>query len=159
MRISLTSDYAVRACIELAVAAPARVSAPDIAAAQDIPRKYLLTVLGALRGGGLLSSKRGVDGGFWLSRPAAQITVADVIRVVDGPLADLGGRLVEDVDYRGSAVPLRETWVALRVAMRGVLEEVSIQHLADGVLPSGVRLLAERPDAWVTRQEGLRPGL
>lgn len=154
MRISLTSDYAVRACIELGVAAPERVAAPDIAAAQGIPRKYLLNVLGALRTGGLLTSKRGIDGGFSLSRPATEITVADVIRVVDGPLADLGGQLVEDVDYQGSAVPLRDTWVALRVAMRSVLEEVTIQHLADGELPKQVRTLTQRPGAWVTRTPG-----
>ncbi|MDO5635249.1 MAG: Rrf2 family transcriptional regulator, partial [Micrococcus sp.] len=131
-------------------------NATEIAAAQNIPRKYLLTVLGALRTGGLLESKRGVNGGFSLSRPASAISVADVIRVVDGPLADLGGQLVEDVDHGGSALALRDTWVALRAAMRDVLEVVTIQDLADQNLPSGVRALADRPDAWITRPEGLR---
>lgn len=156
MRISVTVDYALRACIELAVAAPDRRAAAELAEAQHIPHKYLLNVLGTLRAAGVLDSKRGVDGGYLLSRPAAEVSVADVIRIVDGPLADLGGQLVEDVDYVGSAAPLRDTWVALRVAMRSVLENVTIDDLAAGQLPQEVRELTHRPDAWVTRDSRRR---
>jgi Rrf2 family protein len=156
VRITLTIDYAVRACAELAIRADGELTtAATLAEAQSIPTNYLLTLLGTLKQQGIVDSRRGVDGGYRLARPAKDISVADIIRAVDGPLADVGGQLVEDVAYVGAAAPLRETWVALRVAMRHVLEEVSLQALVDDKLPKHVRHLVTADDAWETRPEGL----
>jgi Rrf2 family protein len=156
VRISLTIDYAVRACVELAAVEPGRLTtAETLSKAQDIPNAYLLTILSGLKQQGILESKRGVDGGYRLARPAAEITVADIIRAIDGPLADVGGQLVEDVDYQGVAVPLRDTWVALRVSMREVLEAVTLQAIVDKKLPKVVKDLTRPIEAWQTRPAGL----
>lgn len=138
MRVSAKADYAIRASIELAVAEDegAPVKGDRIAQAQGIPIKFLENILGDLRQAGLVRSQRGADGGYWLARPAAEITVADVIRAVEGPIAHVRGVRPEDVEYSGSAAPLRELWIALRANMRAVLETATLADLARGKLPT-----------------------
>jgi Rrf2 family protein len=152
MRVSAKVDYAVRAAVELAAAPPGEpVKAERIAEAQAIPRKFLDTILQTLRQAGLVESRRGPDGGHHLALPAAEITIADVIRAVDGPIVGVGGRPPESVEYTGSATALRETWVAARSALRAVLEEVSLADVASGNLPGVVDRLTADPDAWSRR--------
>jgi Rrf2 family protein len=128
VRVSAKVDYALRAMLELA-AADGLVKSERVAAAQGIPQKFLENILLDLRHAGLVSSQRGAEGGHALARPAAEISVADVIRAVEGPLATVRGARPEDVAYRGVAAPLRDTWVELRSAMRGVLEGTSLAEL------------------------------
>lgn len=156
MRVSAKVDYAVRAAVELAAAQgspdPDRpVKADAIARAQDIPVKFLENILQGLRQGGLIESRRGPDGGHVLARPAAQITLADVIRAIDGPLAGVGGRRPEELTFTGTAEPLRTIWIAVRASLRRVLEEVSIADVAAGDLPAHVTELSEDPGAWTKR--------
>ena len=129
MRVSAKVDYALRAAIELAVAAPEQVKGERIATAQSIPQKFLENILADLRNGGLVASQRGADGGYRLARPAEEITVADVIRVVEGPIASVRGERPDEIAYEGAAVPLRDTWIELRTAMRGVLEQTTLADL------------------------------
>lgn len=145
MRISAKSDYAIRALAELATAGDAEaVKAETIASAQDIPLNFLLGILRELRNGKLVRSVRGRDGGYQLGRPAGQIALADVIRVVDGPLANVRDRSPAQVHYRGAAEGLRDVWLAVRGSLREVLESVTIADLAAGRLPPEVRELALR---------------
>ena len=148
MRVSAKADYAIRAMVELAAAGEGPVKAERIAQAQEIPLKFLENILTDLRHAGVVRSQRGVDGGFWLARPADEITVADVIRAVDGPLANVRGVRSEQVSYSGSAEQLREVWVAVRASLRNVLEQVTLADLARGELPASVQALAADPDAW-----------
>jgi Rrf2 family protein len=143
VRVSAKADYAIRASIELAAAESegAPVKGDRIAQAQQIPTKFLENILGDLRQAGLVRSQRGAEGGYWLARPAAEITVADVIRAVEGPIAHVRGVRPEDVEYSGSAAPLRDLWIALRANMRAVLETATLADLARGELPAGVRAL------------------
>ena len=129
MRVSAKVDYALRACLELAASPPGPVKGERIATAQAIPPKFLENILLDLRQAGVVASRRGVEGGYWLARPAGEISVADVIRAVEGPIASVRGERPENVAYEGSAVALRETWLDLRAAMRGVLEETSLADL------------------------------
>jgi len=136
VRVSAKVDYALRAAIELAVAAPEQVKGERIATAQSIPQKFLENILADLRNGGLVASQRGADGGYRLARPAEEITVADVIRVVEGPIASVRGERPDEIAYEGAAVPLRDTWIELRAAMRGVLEQTTLADLvARGRVP------------------------
>lgn len=145
----------MRALLELAASAQvdpkALVKGDQIAAAQDIPMKFLEAILRDLRNDGIIGSKRGIDGGYRLDKPASQITVADVVRCLDGPLAAVRGERPEDVDYEGSATHLRELWIAARVAIREVLEQVTLQQLLDGRLPRPVAALLAAPGAWERR--------
>ena len=149
MRVSAKADYAVRAMVELAAAGGGPVKAERIAQAQEIPLKFLENIMGDLRQGGLVRSQRGAEGGYWLARPAAEITLADVLRAVEGPLANVRGRRSEEVAYGGSAVPLREVWVAVRASLRGVLEAVTLADVARGELPEAVSALTADADAWL----------
>lgn len=157
MHITAKVDYAVRAAAELAahqVAAGggrAPCKGGDLAAAQGIPARFLETILADLRRGGIVSSQRGTDGGYWLARPAAEVTVADVIRAVEGPLADVHGQPPESVSYDGAATALQRVWIATRVALREVLETTSVADLAAGSLPPHIDALADRPDGWTRR--------
>jgi len=151
MRISAKVDYAVRAAIELAVAGDQLTKAEAIARAQEIPPKFLENILGDLRHGGLVRSQRGAEGGYRLARPAEEITVADIIRVVEGPMASVRGDRPEDVEYAGSAEPLRRLWIAVRASLRRVNEHVTLADLASGRLPSEIEALTRPKDAWVTR--------
>lgn len=151
MRISAKVDYAVRAAIELAVAGEQLTKADAIARAQDIPPKFLENILGDLRQGGLVRSQRGAEGGYRLARPADEITIADIIRVVEGPMASVRGGRPEDVEYAGNAEPLRRLWIAVRAALRQVNEHVTLADLASGRLPREIESLTRGRDAWVTR--------
>jgi Rrf2 family protein len=149
VRVSAKADYALRATIELAAAADeGPVKGDRIAQAQEIPLKFLENILGDLRHAGIVRSQRGVEGGYWLARPAEEITVADVVRAVEGPIANVRGVGPERVRYRGSAEPLRDVWIAVRANLRAVLEEVTIADLARRDLPARVRALTSEPDAW-----------
>ena len=153
MRISAKADYAVRAAIELAAAGSERPTKGDaIAQAQGIPLKFLENILADMRHAGLVTSRRGAEGGYWLARPSEEITVADVIRAVEGPLASVRGGRPEDVDYSGAAEPLQRVWIAVRASLRSVVETVTLADLAEGSLSKEVEAMAKDPDAWITRR-------
>jgi Rrf2 family protein len=148
VRISAKSDYAVRAMAELAAGGgQGAVKAEQIALAQDIPLNFLLGILRELRNAHLVRSQRGRDGGYALSRPAESITLADVIRAVDGPLANVRDLSLTELSYPGAAESLRDVWMAVRGSLREVLENVTVGDLASGRLPRSVKLLAERHQA------------
>jgi Rrf2 family protein len=152
MRISAKADYAVRAVVELAAASDAKpVKAERIATAQDIPLNFLENILGELRHAGLVRSHRGAEGGFRLARPASEVTVADVIRAVEGPLASVRGAPPEEASYTGAAATLPRVWIAVRANLRQVVEHVTIDDIARSTLPPAIDKLAEDPEAWVTR--------
>ncbi|QHC29329.1 RrF2 family transcriptional regulator [Streptomyces sp. HF10] len=149
MRISARADYAVRAVLELAVRqGNGPVKAEEIAAAQGIPHKFLEGILGDLRRAGIVDSRRGGGGGYRLAREAAAITVADVVRGVDGPIVSVRGERPTGLTYTGTAEPLLPLWIALRAGVRRVLEGVTVADLASGTLPDPVRTLAAEPAAW-----------
>jgi Rrf2 family protein len=156
VRVSAKVDYAVRASVELAAAQggdePDRpVKADALARAQDIPVKFLENILQGLRQAGIVDSRRGPDGGHLLARPAADISLADVIRAIDGPIVGVSGHRPEDVEFRGAAAPLQEVWIALRASVRRVLEEVSLADVASGNVPEHVSELTGDPGAWEKR--------
>jgi len=134
--------------IELAAAGDGPVKGERIAQAQEIPLKFLENILGDLRHAGIVRSQRGVEGGYWLAKPADEITVAEVVRAVEGPIANVRGVGPEQVEYAGSAAPLRDVWIALRANLRAVLEHVTIADVARGELPAMIEELAANPDAW-----------
>ncbi len=172
MRISAKADYAVRAVVELAAAqlddsraadsseagGPAGgrreekpVKAERIATAQGIPLNFLENILGELRHAGIVRSHRGADGGFRLAKPAEQLTLADVIRAVEGPLASVRGGPPEEAAYPGASQSLPRVWIAVRANLRQVVEHVTVADIAAGELPPALEQLAQDPDAWVTR--------
>ena len=148
MRVSAKADYAIRAAVELAAAGEGPVKGERLAQAQEIPSNFLENILSDLRNAGIVASRRGADGGYWLARPAADVSHPDVIRAVDGPLANVRGVRSEQVAYQGSAEKLRDVWVAVRASLRSVLENVTLADLANGELPASVRTLVADPDAW-----------
>jgi Rrf2 family protein len=153
VRISAKADYAVRATVELASSPPGRPVKGDVLSrTQGIPQKFLENILGELRQAGIVDSRRGHDGGYWLARPAGEVTVADVIRAVEGPLASVRGEPPEGVEYAGAAESLQRVWIAVRGALRSVVEEVTLADIATGRLPAPVAERAEDPDAWITRR-------
>ena len=149
VRVSAKADYAVRAAIELAAAhAEGRpVKGDAIAVAQEIPLRFLENILAEMRQHGLVMSRRGAEGGYWLARPPDDITVAEIMRSVEGPLAAVRGETPDQLDYRGAAEPLKDVWVALRANVRSVLESVTLADLVSGELPEPVRGLAEHPES------------
>ena len=149
MRLSARADYALRAAIELAAAGPGHVTADQLARAQQIPGKFLETILTQLRRAGLIRSQRGPEGSFWLARPATEISLADIIRVIDGQLTGVRGERPENVTYPGVAGPLQRVWIALRANERAVLEQVTLADIVSGELPDVVRRLTDNPRAWV----------
>jgi Rrf2 family protein len=149
MRLSARADYALRAAIEIATIGDSHVTAEQVARAQQIPVKFLETILTQLRRANLVRSQRGPDGGFWLARPADEITLADIIRAIDGQLLGVRGERPENVSYPGVAEPLQQVWIALRANERAVLEQVSLSDIVSGNLPDMVRILTENPSAWV----------
>jgi Rrf2 family protein len=151
MRASAKADYAVRAAIELAAADGRVVKGEEISEAQDIPLNFLENILGELRHARIVGSRRGPEGGYRLDRPAEEISVADVIRAVEGPLASVRGERPESLEYRGSAEQLQQVWIAVRANLRAVLETVTLADLVGGRLPASVAELARDPEAWVTR--------
>jgi Rrf2 family protein len=152
VRLNARVDYGLRAVVELAAAggsAERPVTAERLAAAQAIPPKFLESILLQLRRGDIVHSQRGPEGGYWLARPADQITLGDIIRVIDGPLANIRGRRPEEVGYAGAAEALQEVWIALRASEREILDTVTVAGVARNQLPKRVRTLAANPDAWV----------
>lgn len=151
MQISARADYALRALCELATAhEDVVVKAATIAQAQAIPRTFLDQILTDLRRAGMVESRRGPDGGHKLARPPYAITVADVVRVVDGPLALVHGGRPEAMLYTGPAEHLRDVWVAVRAALRQVLERTSLEQIVEGRLPPQVTSLSEDPRSWTS---------
>lgn len=152
VKVTARTDYALRAVLTLAAVEQAGPTPLDrLAEAQDLPRKFLEAILRDLRGAGLVESRRGAAGGYLLTRPPERISVADVIRAVDGPLAEVRGLRPQDATYEGEAQHLATVWVAVRAALREVLDGTTVAQLRDGDLPAAVRELASRPDAWVNR--------
>ena len=131
MRVSAKVDYALRALAELAVSPPGPVKAERLATAQGIPLKFLENILLELRRAEIVASQRGAEGGYQLAKPAGEVSLADVIRAVEGPIATVRGSRPEDVAYTGSAAGLQEIWIELRASMRGVLEETSLADLVE----------------------------
>ena len=148
MRVSAKVDYALRAALELAAAGEGPTKGEQISQAQDIPLKFLENILLELRHGGLVQSQRGAEGGYWLARPAEEIKLADVIRAVEGPLANVRGSRPETVEYAGPAAKLQDVWIALRANMRAVLEELTLADVASGELPPEIAEITARPEAW-----------
>jgi Rrf2 family protein len=154
MRVSAKADYAVRAAVELAASgseSASPIKGERVAEAQGIPLKFLENILVDLRVAGLINSRRGPEGGYWLAQPAAEVSVADVIRAAEGPLASVRGEKPEDLDYAGNAEALRDVWVALRASLRDVLEHVTLADIAAGKLPKQVSSLTRDPGAWQRR--------
>ncbi len=155
LRISAKADYAVRAAAELAAAgavsgagAGGRVKAEALARSQGIPLSFLENILRELRRAGIVRAQRGAEGGYLLARPAGEVTVADVLRAVDGPLAAVQGTSPDALEHTGAAERLPDVWVAVRAAVRGVLEGVTLADLAAGVLPAAVTAGLADPEAW-----------
>jgi Rrf2 family protein len=150
VRVTAKVDYALRALVELA-AAGGTVKGDALAQAQAIPLKFLENILAELRRGGLVGSQRGADGGYRLQKPAAEISVADIIRAVEGPLADVHGTPPEQLELLGVARPVKEVWLATRAALRSVLEVVTVADIAANDLPPVVGGLLSDPEAWIRR--------
>ena len=152
VRISAKVDYAMRALVELAANGDGSpVTAERLAEAQGIPQKFLQNILLELRRAGIVASHRGPDGGHVLAKPPDRITVADVIRAVDGPLGSVAGRAPEDMEYQGSTMRLRDTWVAVRASVRSVLEGITLEDIASDHLPPSIANLLDGTDAWIRR--------
>jgi Rrf2 family protein len=152
VRVTAKADYAVRAAVELAAGnsdAPRKVD--EVAQAQGIPLSFLENILTQLRSAGIVRSQRGPEGGYWLAHPATEVTLADVIRAVEGPLVGVRGQRPEEVAYSGSAESLQQVWVALRANLRKVLENVTVADVAAGKLPRAVLKLTAEEEAWQTR--------
>jgi Rrf2 family protein len=143
-------DYGMRALLELARSGQPATGA-ELAAAQGMPAKFLAAILNDLRRSGLVMSQRGMEGGYRLSRPAAQITAADVMRALDGPLAEVKGLRPEMATYSGAAEHLQDLWVATRASLRAVLERVTLADVASGKLPAAVARMVADPDSWEPR--------
>jgi Rrf2 family protein len=152
VHISAKADYAVRAMLTLAEADPdERVTVDGLVASQGLPRKFLEGIMSELRRAGLVHSRRGAQGGFRLAKPASEVSVADVLRVIDGPLAEVRGVRPERAAYAGSAENLGAVWVAARASLRAVLDRVTLAHIVNGELPPEVSTLLTDPEAWAPR--------
>ena len=151
MRISAKADYAVRAAAELASAGEDPVKGERIAEAQDIPLQFLEHILLELKHARLVRARRGARGGYWLAKPPEEIPLADVIRAVEGPLANIQDQAPEATKYPGNSERLSEVWIAVRASLRRVLENVTVADLRDGNLPPEVLEMTEDEGAWVTR--------
>ena len=150
MYISAKVDYGMRALLELAQA-DGPTTGEVLATAQGLPAKFLAAILNDLRRAGLVQSQRGLDGGYRLGRPAAEITAADVMRALDGPLAEVRGLRPEMTRYEGAAEHLQDLWVATRASLRSVLEQVTLEDLVKGDLPRSIAKLVNDPDSWEPR--------
>ena len=152
MRISAKADYAVRAALELAAAPEGEpVKGEQIAEAQGIPLQFLEHILLELKHARLVRARRGARGGYWLARDAEEISIADVIRAVEGPLANIHEDAPEDLHYAGAAERLRDVWVAVRANLRAVLESISLADVAGGRLPWRIDAILNNPETWLKR--------
>jgi Rrf2 family protein len=148
MKVTARADYAVRAVVELGAADGRLMKADLIAEAQGIPRHFLDNILNDLRRAGIVATQRGAEGGSRLARPAAEITRADVMRAMEGPLAAVRDVRPEQLEYNGAAESLPEVWVAVRAALRNVLEQVTVADVVSGKLPRSIAKLLDDPEAW-----------
>jgi Rrf2 family protein len=151
VRITAKVDYALRALVELAAADGATVKGDRLSEAQQIPLKFLENILAELRRAGIVGSQRGAEGGYRIQRPAGEVSVADVIRAIEGPLADVRGTPPESLDPPGVAAPTKQVWLATRAALRSVLEVVTVADIAADRLPPVVEELLADPGAWSRR--------
>jgi len=152
VQVNARSDYAVRACAELALLhGTGPVKGERLAELQGVPFKFLENILLSLKRSGIVASQRGADGGYWLAKDPARVTVADIVRAVDGPLAAVRGMLPDTLEYGGAATHLAAVWVALRAGMRAVLESVSLADLVAGDLAPHIRALVDDPSAWSSK--------
>src|SRR3954453_20620064 len=152
MRVSAKADYAVRAAAELAaVGEDGPVKGERLAEAQEIPLQLLEHILLELKHHGIVRARRGAKGGYWLARPADEVSIADVVRAVEGPIAHVQSTPPEAIEYQGNSEHLQKVWIAVRASLRSVLEEVTLADLVSGELPDVVSELAATPDAWVAR--------
>ncbi len=151
VRVSAKADYAIRAVVELAsVADDLPAKGEQLAGAQGIPLRFLLNILQDLKRAGIVESHRGAEGGYRLARPPDTVALADIIRAVEGPLAQVGDARPEDLHYTGPAEALSEVWIAVRANLRAVLEVVTVADVTEGSLPKTVRDLVRDPEAWVS---------
>ncbi len=153
MKITASVEYAMQALLEIAAHDGSPVSAHLISEEQGIPLKYLESILRKLTQAAILTSTRGPQGGYQLSRPLNRINVADVIRVIEGPLAAVGNRAPEAAKYRHSAKHLTDVWIATRVALRDVLEQITLDDIFRGEFDPKIRQALRRKDAWSRRTE------
>jgi Rrf2 family protein len=151
VRVSAKADYAVRAAVELAASEGRPVKGEQVSRAQGIPVNFLENILLDLKQAGLVASRRGPEGGYWLERPPDEITIADVMRAAEGPLASVRGERPESVAFEGAAEPVQDVWIALRASVRSVLEGVTLADVVQGRLPGSVTALARDPDARLRR--------
>ena len=152
MQVSAKTDYALRAAAELARAAEegeGPIKGEWISESQGIPKKFMENILHDMKRAGIVRTRRGASGGYWLARPADEIYLAEVIRVVEGPLANVRGEWPEEVEYAGAAERLQQVWIAVRANLRAVLESVTLADLVDDSLPPVVTELTRDPEAWV----------
>ena len=152
MQVSAKTDYALRAASELALAATedaGPIKGDWISETQGIPKKFMENILHDNKRSGIVRTRRGASGGYWLALPAEEISRAAIIRAVEGPLANVRGEWPEAVEYQGAAEHLQEVWIAVRANLRAVLESVTLADLADGTLPRPFIELTRDPEAWV----------
>ena len=152
MQVNARVDYALRAVVHIATAGGETVTKRELADSQDIPARFLENILVQLVRTGILKVTRGSFGGYSLGQPAGAISVADVVRAIDGPLAGVRGQPPEQVEYPDSTRQIQAVWVALRASMRSVLEQTSIETLASGDLSTVAIDLLGSPGAWERRQ-------
>jgi Rrf2 family protein len=151
VKVTAKAEYAVRAMLELATADGGLTKGEQIARSQSIPLKFLENILVDLRHADMVHAQRGAEGGYRLARDADTITVGEVIRAVEGPLASVRGEPPERMTYQGSAQHLQEVWIAVRASLRSVLDDVTLADVVAGRLPARVKRLTESPDAWLRR--------
>ena len=151
MRVSAKADYAGRAFAELAASPDGPVKGERLSDSQDIPLQFLEHILLDLKHSGIVRARRGAKGGYWLAKPSDEVSIADVIRAVEGPIAHVQSAPPESITYTGSAKELQNVWIAVRASLRDVLESTSLADLVSGELPANVRRLADDKDAWEPR--------
>jgi Rrf2 family protein len=151
VRVTAKVDYAVRAVLELATAGEGPVKGERIATAQEIPVKFLENILIDLRHAGIVRAQRGAEGGYWLAKAPSEVTLGEVIRAVEGPIASVRGEPPEEMSYSGSAEHLQTVWIAVRASLRAVVDELTLADIVAGRMPAKMRRLTEAPDAWTRR--------
>jgi Rrf2 family protein len=151
VKVTAKADYAVRAALELATVDEGLLKGERIAQAQGIPLKFLENILIDLRHAGIVHAQRGAEGGYRLARDAGDVTLGDVIRAVEGPLASVRGEPPESVSYDGAAEHLKTVWIAVRASLRTVLDDLTLAEVVEGRLPQNVQRLTEPPEAWLRR--------
>jgi Rrf2 family protein len=151
VKVTAKADYAVRATLELASVDDGLIKGEQISRAQGIPLKFLENILIDLRHAGIVHAQRGAEGGYRLARGAADVTLGEVIRAVEGPLASVRGEPPESVSYDGAAEHLQTVWIAVRASLRTVLDDLTLAEVVEGRLPQTVQRLTEPPDAWLRR--------